>query len=327
MKKIILGYPYDGALFWLLTTSEHHNAKDGRPYSGGHPYYERLYGPKHIEFAPRAASLCVLYDEVIAAPADIGLPDRQSYQSNNEYFNPHLGLRTNWLDFRTAQEWLEEQVRRDLEIPAVVNTLPTDPWARKFFLERTNLQILLALKYDAKILAGPSFFKTLEAKFAHSVNAEEFRAEQTEAPIKPQLLSEYFDISSFEFKKLDYDRIIALRADKTIKDYAKQFNQALDQAVDAEDPSKFFFSKMEDTLKRKDVMNQVERGFSTGGTFVTLAGLHPLVKGIAKPFGLVLKAAGAGLKAAGRRDSWMLLGQRMSEVVFRNELKKKTKRG
>ena len=112
MKKIILGYPYDGALFWLLTTSEHHNAKDGRPYSGGHPYYERLYGPKHIEFAPRAASLCVLYDEVIAAPADIGLPDRQSYQSNNEYFNPHLGLRTNWLDFRTAQEWLEEQVRK-----------------------------------------------------------------------------------------------------------------------------------------------------------------------------------------------------------------------
>ena len=158
------------------------------------------------------------------------------------------------------------------------------------------------------------------------MNAEEFKAEQTESPVKPQLLSEYFDISCFEFSKLDYDRIVALRADKTVKNYATRFNEALDQAADSENPTEFFFSKMEDTFKRKDIMSQVERGFSTGGTFVTLAGLHPLVKGIAKPFGLVLKAAGTGIKALTRRDSWMLLGQRMSEVVLRNELKKKTKR-
>src|ERR1039458_6255097 len=110
MKKIVLGFPYDGALFWLLSTMGHHNQK-GQPYSGGHPYYERLYGPRHFKIAPKAASLCVLYDEVITAPADVGLPEYRSYETGDGYFNPHLGLRTNWSDFRTAREWLEEQVQ------------------------------------------------------------------------------------------------------------------------------------------------------------------------------------------------------------------------
>ncbi|MGP8021924.1 MAG: hypothetical protein ACLPRE_13205, partial [Limisphaerales bacterium] len=79
---------------------------------------------------------------------------------------------------------------------------------------------------------------------------------------------------------------------------------------------------MEKTMQRKDLLDQVKSGFSTGGTFVSLAGLHPLVKTIAKPFGFVLKAAGAGVKAAARRDSWMLLAPRMSEVILREELKR-----
>jgi hypothetical protein len=255
----------------------------------------------------------------------IGLPEHRSYQTNEGYFNPHLGLRTSWSDFGKARDWLEEQVRKDLEIPTVVATLPKNPDARRFILERTNLQILLALKYDAKVLAGRGFFKTLEAKFANSLNAETFKAEQTESPVKPKLLSDYFDISCFEFRKLNYDRIVALRSDKPVKIYAKRFNQTLDEAVDAKNPTKFFFSKMEKTMQRKDILGQVESGFSTGGTFVSLAGLHPLVKTIAKPFGLILKAVGAGVKAAAHRDSWMLLAPRMSEVILREDLKRKSK--
>jgi hypothetical protein len=110
-----------------------------------------------------------------------------------------------------------------------------------------------------------------------------------------------------------------------VKRYAQQFNQVLNQAVDSENPTHFFLSKMGKTMKRRDILSQVENGFSTGGRCVNLASLHPLVKPIAKPFGLVLKAARAGVNVATRRDSWMLLAPRMSEVILREELKRKSK--
>lgn len=316
MNKVVLGFPYDGALLWHLGP---HNEKRGKGYSGTHPYYRELYGPNHFKIGPKAASLCVLYDEVIIAPADAGLPDYQTYLTGDGYFNPHLGLKSDWKEYYAAQDWVKEQTRKDLENPKVLNCLPSDPKQRFFVLERTNLQILLALKHDAKIIAGNIFFKILESKFPNPKNANAFKATSVEPEAKQSLLNKYFDVACLEFRDLDYDRMMALRADSKLKSYSNSFHKKLDAAVITNDPTEHFFSEMRTSMERSEVLEEVNRGFSTGGSIVSLSALILKEAGALRSF---INVAKGTVEKFIQRDSWVLLGSRISEVSMREWSKK-----
>jgi len=63
-NRIVLGYPYSGAFYWLLSAEQWRQLPLKSSYTGSHPYYKTLYGKNHNKIVDETASLSILYEEI-----------------------------------------------------------------------------------------------------------------------------------------------------------------------------------------------------------------------------------------------------------------------
>lgn len=320
--KIVLSYPYDGAFIWLLGKDQMRHNHGGR-YRGGHSYYELLYGRYHYKVAPRAASLAILYDEIIIAPADVGLPDYKDYVSGSRYFNPLIGLYHDWEDYRINRDLLEEVSRRDLHDHEITQFLPkVDERGKKFILERVNLQIILARQHDAKILVGPLFKRIFDVKLGRERKSQSTQNIEIEKPQKISSVDRYFRIACFEFKDPQYEDLVALKEDKLVQKYAANFHKTMEQAVTTEKTYDTFMELIEKSMSHKEFYRKVRAVFSMGGRISTWSGWIPGWGIIASGVSIVKDIGQYYIEKKGEiPNSWYLLGPRMSEVILHRHLR------
>lgn len=320
-RRIVLGHPFDGAFIWFINKDLMRHDDGGGFYNGSHSYYQTLYGEKHGIIAPKIVSLSILYDDIFIASADIGLPDSNSFLHGDDYFNPLIGLHHSWGEYRRHQNTLDELVSEDLHDPNIYRLLPKgEQWRQKLIMERINLQIILALQHDAKILAGPVARQIIDIKIHKASQSNLTIPVELEELRKVNVLDKYFDFACFEFKAPRYDDLVALKQDHLVQEYSKHFNKIMDDILISENPYDSFVKLMNKSMIRKDLAKNIRSGFSGSGRFCTWVGLIPIAGNIASAFGAGSDVGTQAAIKAELHNAWYLLGPRMSEVILDSRL-------
>ena len=147
--RVLISHPFSGALYAFFATYQEYRLRPPQPREP-HPYYRTLYGDAFPRYQEMALTLALLFDEIVIVPADAYLP-RCHWRENNTYYNPDLGLRTEW-DFE-IQRQLDEEMVQDLQdegIRSVLRKVP--PLARQQILRDSRHEIYLAQKYGCPIV-------------------------------------------------------------------------------------------------------------------------------------------------------------------------------
>jgi len=318
-RKIVLGPPYDGAYIWLIN-KDLMNHDHGSKYRGGHPYYKLLYGKNHDKYAAIAISLSLFYDEVLITPADFGLPERERYTSGDQYYNPLIGLNINLNERWKIYDELDNLSRKDYSNDDIRKILPD---AKKDLqlqlLNRINYQFILAQKHNAKILAGSEVKKIFELKVKEE--REKYSQSNFEKIERIKIIDKYFELTCLEFKAFQYDDLIQLRNDSLIKSYSEDFNKILDNSV-VSDPTASFLELAIESLNNRDFAKKVKKGFSISGRIATWGGLIPLIGSLASGVGITSNIGQNYANKEIRKESWFLLGPRISEIMVISKLLK-----
>jgi hypothetical protein len=323
-RNLVLGPPYDGGYVWLLNKDLMRHDHGGQ-YDGSHPYYQTLYGPDHAEMAPRAASLSILYDDIFVAAADIGLPDRDSFMDGQDYYNPLIGTHHSWTEFHATRDALAELAEEDLQDPRIVELLPPDDWPRELMLDRINYVAMLSRRENAKLMVGPTARAILDIKASKAAQATQEPPLAFEDGKKVAILDKYFDFACFHFVAPHYDDLVALRQNEEVKAYATEFHQRMDTVVDDPDPYQSFVRLMASAQMNRSIAKQVQGGFATSGRICTWIGLIPIVGSAASAVGAGTDASGKTAELLANRQSWYLLGPKMSEVLLEERMSRPTK--
>lgn len=322
MRKVVLAYPYDGAFVWFINKDFMHSEETEGRYTGSHPYYRALYGPKHHLLAGKTASLSIFYDEVIIAQADIGLPDSNSYRKGRSYFNPLIGLYHNWDDYSDNSAMIDQLTEEDLHDPIIKQWIPQgNGWFKKLIMQRVNLQIYLAKHHNARILAGPEFQKIFDHKLKMAQMPLTVSMEAATETDKVKVIDKYFGVSCLELKMLRYDDLVLLRDDELVQQYAADFHAALDKAYVSPRPEEEFKLAIRRSITRKEMALKTKNKFSLGGRITTYAGLIPILGNIASGAGVATDIGAAAAETVEKKSSWYLLGPRISEVLLTDKFK------
>jgi len=318
-RKLVLGPPYDGGYVWLLNKDLMRHDHGGH-YDGSHPYYQTLYGPDHSEMAPRAASLSVLYDDIFIAAADIGLPDRKSFSDGQDYFNPLIGTHHNWTEFHAAREDLNRLAEEDLQDPDIVALLPNEEWPRKLLLDRINYVAMLSRRENAKLVVGSTERAILDIKARKVKHVAEQTPLAFERDEKIKILDRYFDFACFHFVAPRYDDLVALKQNEEVKTYAREFHKTMDSVAEDPDPYQSFMRLMASAQNKANIAKQVQGGFAASGRICTWFGLIPLVGSATSAVGVGTDVADKTAESLAERQSWYLLGPKMSEVLLQDRM-------
>lgn len=318
-RKLVLGPPYDGGYVWLLNKDIMGHDHGGH-YDGSHPYYQTLYGPDHSEMAPYTASLSVLYDDIFITPADIGLPDPRSFSDGQDYYNPLIGTHHNWTEFHAARGDLGRLAEEDLQDPDIVALLPNEKWARKQVLDRVNYVAMLSRRENAKLMVGSKARAILDIKARKAERVAEQTPLAFEGDEKVKILNKYFDFVCFHFVAPRYDDLVALKQNEEVKAYAWEFHKTMNSVAEDPDPYQSFMRLMATAQNKASIAKQVQGGFAASGRICTWLGLIPLVGSAASGVGALTDAAGKTAEILAGRQSWYLLGPKMSEVLLHDRM-------
>lgn len=323
-RRIVLAPPYDGGYLWLLNKDVMTWHDSGGYYDGSHSYYRTLYGRDHPNIASHVASLSILYDDVFLAPADIGLPDQDSYATGSDYYNPLIGLHHNWSEYHKMRDTLEELSEEDIQNPEITALLPVeDEWSRKFLLMRLNYQSILAQQYNAKLMCGPEIRRILDIKIAKAERRTKQDPIILEDVTKIGIIDKYFDFACFHFSTPHYDDLVALKQNKDVQNYADEFHNVMDGVASNPDPYGSFIKLMNTARERTNFARQAQGGLAASGRLCTWVGLIPIAGTVAGALGADIDLATGGSQILEKRNSWFLLGPKMSEVLIEERMRNK----
>ena len=153
MKKVILSFPYSGAIqaFFAhqLVGMDTHREPDS--------YYGTLWGKPDSQLQAFSLTLFTLYDEVIFAPVDNALPDSDRYWGEQEYYHPDLGLRMParadaiGLDYHALNDYID-WVLADPRVNALLSKVPA--LSRRQIMLQVICDLELSIRHGAQVMSN-----------------------------------------------------------------------------------------------------------------------------------------------------------------------------
>ena len=124
MTRVILAYPYSGALYRYFSDQLGGDWSHSK-VAESHSYYKTLYGKESPQNIELALSFLLLHDEVWIAPADNHWPRSRRNPDDSSHV-AELGLTADWDDFlRTDHTELRAAVDALMRDPRLQRTLGT----------------------------------------------------------------------------------------------------------------------------------------------------------------------------------------------------------
>ena len=318
--RIVLGYPYEGAFYWLMSAERWRGAPLKSQHSETHPYYKTLYGDAPHNVVDEVASLCLLYDEIYIAPADCPLPDWKTKQTGQHYHHEELGILTDW-DWQGDRQRLDEAISMAQADPIVQHCLRRiPPSAQRQIIRSTVVQIAIRDRFDADIAASRPHRRVIDrvrlvlgAAGVESVG----KAQTLTAGI-----SAAFDLASLRFSLSGVDEFIALRTDKRLKAYAASFRKALDSLPEGQAVEQALYTAMLEAMNASQIADKIAGGLSVGATLSGAVSLIPIIGTVAGAIGLAADASARAAAKIKSSKSWWALAPEVSSVLTKARIRK-----
>jgi len=219
-KKITLGYPYYGALYWLIAKEEEQKFYYRETYKGGHRYYKTLYGQHDQETINNCVSLSILFDEIHICAADTFIP------SSDDQNKIGLNIFSDWKKMREF-DLNDQEIKLHLKDPILQKYLPRDD----VHSSRQIIRDCLSQNYIAEI-NGTSilcdqnylgFYSRL--KQIHNTVTKVDEIKNVENYLDGyNLITEIF---SYQYKVNHISEFVELKGHELIKQYATEFHNQI----------------------------------------------------------------------------------------------------
>ena len=276
MNRIILGYPFSGALHAYI--SDQLMGKDSHTKAiGRHPYYTTLYGRDYKKHIEQTLMFSLLYDEIYFTPADNVWPE--SALTDSREHHPELGLRADWESYGRLfndDSGIVSNYLEDTEIKKLLGEvfrIPKDSW--KMVMSSILFEYFLSRELRCPIMCSYGRRKVLERLVEIDRPSLHPSAMQQ---AKIEVVGNYLDITGLLLAPGNIDNFIKLKGDKHIREYSNSFLNMLGefQARPGEQVRERLVTLMSDAMETESISQQVVGLMSWAGKLMRIVGLHQL---------------------------------------------------
>ncbi|MCF0071926.1 hypothetical protein LZD49_15720 [Dyadobacter sp. CY261] len=319
-NKIVLGFPYSGALLWLLNAERQYNQSIKERYAGSHPYYATLYGDEHHKIVDETVSLTLMFDEIYLAPADVYLPDYEKFRDGQKYFNKDLGIVSSW-DWSFHFGSSEDSVAGILSDPLIESCLINIPVALRGQLVRDAInQLYICQKYNLPIFAKPIYLQMCSRINELFIGIENL---QTKSPLPYQdAIKIAFQTSSLHFSISSLDEYYVLRQEKSVKRYGEAFRSHITELSNGNLDKISLYKAMVEAMNREAISNKISGSIDITSSLTSIASIIPIVGTATGIAGIGLDAASALSKKYSDHNRWWQFAAKISETLTRDRIEK-----
>lgn len=326
-RKVILGYPYSGAFYWL---AEKEFQYFGRPrhdkYTEGHPYYKTLYGKHDQSTINNCVSLSLLFDEIYIIGADARLPGIEPEQDKDILTNPDLNLNVFWdwelmNEFKLSEKDLEGHLKDDTIKRILLNL---NKKVKQNILQTILIQNYVAERYDCIIIGNKNHIGLSRRMF--ELHNDIFK--RVDIPLLD--LENYingfdrlFNIESLRFSINSFTEFAELRKNKALIDYSNNFSGYLNTAVIGENIDELkFLQGLATIYETNSLKDRISGSLSIGATVVGALSLF------AGPLGTAVGVTGLLADSSGRiasssKNNWIHLAPEINKALTRQRVLKR----
>lgn len=267
-SKIVLGWPYSGALYAYIDGQINGDAS-ARLH---HDYYRTLYGVNFKKFVEHALMLVLIYDEVHLAPADAAWPE--SKLSDSRDLHPELGLSAPWTDgYQSLFADEHGHVQRYLRDAKIASLLPTG-WAARQILSSIIYESALSVRLECELLCAPSR-KTIIHRMLE-IDRPSLHP-TTASPQKIEIINNYMQASGLLLAPSGIDDLAMLKSSKNIRAYTSSFVDFLgrQESVTKASLEEAMYRRAREALETEEIASRVGGIFSWIGTFFRVGDMGP----------------------------------------------------
>ena len=324
-SRIVLGHPYEGSFYWLMSAEDWRDRSIKSPYQGGNRYYETLYGSEPHKLVDITSSFALLYDEILLAPADCPLPNWRDCLSGSRYENRQIGLVSDW-EWRPRSSEFENhfrQVMEDIEKHKILDEVPKE--ARVQIIEGIITQLNIAHNFKADVLGNIRYLQLcsrVQGITGHFGNAKiSTNVEKISAT-----LDAAFTLAGLTFSLLGLEDFLALRTDRLIQKYAKSFRKHVEQLPDTEANTEYeLYKAMMDAIETKGLADKISGGLNIFAKVFSYASLIPIIGTALGVLGIGTDHGAQIIDKATEKTNWWLLAPRVSETLTKARIERNLK--
>ena len=323
-NRIVLGYPYEGSFYWIMTAEDWRKTSIKSPYTGGHQYYKALYGSNPGRYIDETASLCILYDYIYLAPADCPLPDWKKHTQDEFYYNKELGILSDWAWYRELNDidGSLSIILDDISVNQILQNFPE--YSRKQVVRGVLVQLSIANRFDADIMGSDEYLKLCDR--VRIITGSE--RSSTEVSIRNQLLQSLravFNISSLRFSLESIGDFTSLRQSRPLKRYAAAFRQCVEQLSTGTFSEHALYKEMMEAINTSEIAHQISGGLDVSATLCGAGSLIPIIGTIFGGLGLAADAGSRAVSKSEEKRKWWLLAPEIALTLTKHRIEEKYK--
>lgn len=316
-SKIVLGFPYAGALLWLISAEEHYEKSINDKYEGSHPYYKTLFGKRHHSIINETVSLTLLFDKIYLAPSDTYYPGREKFFKGNMYENTELGILTNW-DWNVEQ-W-DKEVEALLVDPIVSSILSKVPKrSKRQVLWDVINQISISNNFDTAIFAIPSYLKLCQ-RVNKLFNPTGGELNTISSSNLTEALNITFEISSLKFSIGKLEEFTFLKQSNAVKEYGNSFRKHVTELQDGKLNEIALYEAMLHAMNNDEISDKISGGLGLTSTITSVISLIPVIGTIGGIVGLAADGSARTASAISDKNKWWLLGPEISKQLSKKRI-------
>lgn len=323
-NRIVLGHPYEGSFYWIMTAEDWRKTSIKSPYTGGHQYYKALYGLNPDKYIDETASLCILYDHIYLAPADCPLPDWKKHTEDESYYNKELGILSDWAWYRELND-IDRSLSIILDDISVNQFLQNFPeYSRKQVIRGVLVQLSIANRFDADIMGSDEYLKLCD-RIRIIIGSER---SSNKVSIRNQLLQSLravFNISSLRFSLESISDFMSLRQSRPLKRYAAAFRQCVEELSTGTFSEQALYKEMMEAINTSEIANQISGGLNVSATLCSAVSLLPIIGTIVGSVGLAAEAGSRAASKSEEKRKWWLLAPEIASTLTKHRIEEKYK--
>ena len=349
-ENVVPAYPYDDALYSLFHNSlvdSNGNVKQPVKRPSGFSvskYNTNLFPPGVEQLHGRAAAVACLFENIILSPRSVELPDVGTYTKSDGYSHPDLRLQMpaeappqfgkfrDWIDYGPADggmlysEWdhlegisIELRTRRAIKSFFKRHRALFPETAYVDFTINTISAVHLALKYNAVLLGNEVFHEFYCLLRTEAPPEMELFPNIDDQSVKMQQVN-WTDIETFslDFAPATIDTFAAIRMNKEIREYGKEWRSIIRSSPPAE-LRQNLLNAMAKANQTASIANKASGILSMIGTFLTWVGWLLPGSSIAD---IAVDIADKAIGNIEKRSNWSMVGPRMHSVAQKANLEK-----
>lgn len=317
-SSVVPGYPYEGALYWLLGEgSVRHDISASKP-----GYYRNLYGNNPDQIKREASALAALFDTVEMAPGDHSLPDMRTYMTGDTYLHPQLRISCSqefheWpVDTETFTLRLLTESRELVKV--LIRAGITDQFAQRQFISRLILQCRVAMSKGAVVIGNQVFedvYRIVVPCMGAHIDGWPLEPERAQSlRLGPELL----DTIGLCVPAPTFDAFCRIRDCVEITDYARGFRHAIGAAITQDDLERALLNLMREARAKDRVAEHAVGALQASCSLSSVAGAAvgalPLGGTITSLIGLGADLAARRIEDSSRFRRWYTFGSKLHEI-------------